>query len=137
VLIELQATQLDLAKRARAGEEPALRGLFDARRSAPPMEHCEGFTVGRFDDLDGIAPEVAFRLSGAAVAIAGEQDDQASLAVALDLLLTLARASRTTELPPGLAIIWPILGARVHEASGLFCLRGLSEWYRLPGGEAG
>jgi hypothetical protein len=137
VLIQLEATQMDLARRARAGEERALRGLFDARRSPPLMEHGAGFTAGTFDDLDGIAPEVAFRLSRAAVAIAGEQDDQASLGVALDLLLTLAHASRTTELPAGLATIWPILGSRVHEASALFCLRGLSEWYRVPIGDAG
>src|SRR4051794_19720691 len=137
VLIQLQATQMDLARRTRAGEERALQELFDARRSAPLMEHGEGFTVGRFDDLDGIAPEVAFLLSSAAVAIAGQQDDQASLGVALDLLLTLAHASRTTELPPGLATIWPILGPRVQEASALLCLRALSEWYRMPIGDAG
>ena len=109
----------------------ALRRLFREVISGwpHPFRHEECYTVGAFDDLEQqIGSEKAFRLVPEAAQIALEQTEAKLRETALTLLSGLVRCSNTTEVPLGLAELFPALKARCGNSS--YYLE-IEQWYRL------
>lgn len=123
----------DLVLRVRDGDSAALTELFAVRvaRWPHPMMHDECFTVGLFGDLtSSLEPATAFALIAKATSLVFAQRDPASIACALELLIDLARASDTTEMPLELQRSWSSLYDHVGGGDGWDALR---QWYRRSG----
>jgi hypothetical protein len=120
----------DLVHRVRGGDSGVLAELFQRRTAHWPhhMMHVEGGTIGLFSDLThDLAPEVVFSLISTATDIAFAQRDAELLECALSLLIDLARASDTTELPGELGRDWVALQ---RHAEGQTFWQDLRSWYR-------
>ena len=119
-----------LVHRVRGGDASVLAELFQRRAAHWPhhMMHIEGGTIGLFNDFThDLAPEVAFALIPTAAGVALAQPDAELLECALSLLVDLAQASDTTELPGGLDRLWVALE---RHATGQTSRQDLRRWYR-------
>lgn len=122
---------------AKTGTPDGLRQLFAARTARWKHWYYEGeASSGLFDDLlQQSRPEIAFELITTAVTITLEQNAQDSFVTALSLLVGLARASDTTEVPPMLQEKWlELQTGAVKYASNRDCLflwAELARWYRV------
>ncbi|MDR3492558.1 MAG: hypothetical protein P4M12_11075 [Gammaproteobacteria bacterium] len=115
-----------------------LSELFNLRtkRWPHPYMHDECFTLGLFSDLtENISSDRAFILIPIALDIVLKQKDNNLLLISLSLLVELARASKTTELPLALIETKNDLEEKIMSLSDNDELQmywnSLKEWYRL------
>lgn len=114
-----------------------LRKLFAARTARWRCWYFtgEGGSSGLFSDLEeDLEPQAAFLLLPVALEITLEQGDRTLFVAALSLLLGLAKASETTEIPSVLEGSWGELKERANqfseEADCKLLWNALTEWYR-------
>jgi hypothetical protein len=138
VVHNLYASEEELVKQLCSGLSDNLADLFIQRTKhwPHPMMHDECFTLGTFDDLtENISCERAFFLFPIALDIALVQTDKNLFVTALSLLMSLASASGTTELPPKLIenknIIESKLQSVANDNQTRFYWNSIKEWYRL------
>ena len=113
----LQSGQDHLEALASGQGAHLLRAFFQERirECNTALRHDELWTVGLFDDLAGVlTPEAAFDLMSPAVEIALEWRDGALYDLAITQLESIARASRTTEVPVALDDAWDELRSAVE-----------------------
>jgi hypothetical protein len=131
----------ELINQLRLGLSDNLADLFSQRtkRWPHPMMHDECFTLSTFGDLtQNISTDRAFSLIPIALDIALEQSEKNLFLTALSLIMDLAEASKTTELPPELLEKKTILKSRALSLLNSKDLQiywnSITKWYRLTDG---
>ena len=125
---------------ALLGQSPSfdlLQELFKARTQEWPYPYIEveGGGITLFGDLTAaLGTDQAFALRAPAVQLALEQTDEKLFETSIFLILELAKASQTTEVPEALAQSWDVLTDRCRTFVPNEDSRWLDElrrWYRV------